>query len=76
MTLSVTKLTLTLLSCLGLYVKTNGVIKEVDLETEIHTNKVKMMISSLGANKENERALQRVTGKLEPKFEPGVYIYG
>lgn len=45
-----------------MYVKTNGVIKEVDLETETHVKKVKLMINSLGANKENESAVQRITG--------------
>ena len=39
------------------------IIKEVDLETEIHVNKVKRMINSLGATKEQPMAVQRVTGK-------------
>lgn len=56
------------LSFVGLYVNTNGTIKEVDLETEIHIGKVKNHINSLGANKENETALNRVTGVWSDYF--------
>lgn len=43
----------------------------MDLETEIHIERVKTMISSLGANKEKETAVERVTGMLTAPF---VYI--
>lgn len=53
----------------GMYIKTNGNIKEVDLETEIQVKTCKAMVKGLGANKENKVAVRRITGmKNFPKI--------
>ena len=45
-----------------IYIKTNGNIKEVDLETEIQEKTRNAMVKGLGASKENKNAVGRITG--------------
>lgn len=53
----------------GLFVKRNGRCKETDLDTEIQIKGTKEMVKSLGANKENVVAVQRITGtKIVNKY--------
>ena len=45
-----------------IYIKTNGNINGVDLETEIQEKTCNAMVKGLGANKENKVAVGRITG--------------
>ena len=46
----------------GIYIKTNGNIKRVDLETEIQEKTCNATVKGIGANKENKVAAGRMTG--------------
>ena len=51
-----------------IYIKTNGNIKEVDLETEIQEKTRNAMVKGLGARKENKVAVGRITGMKKKYF--------